>query len=150
MSVAGVDHGGGGVITRGLSRSTIASSPAMDSVTPRTLSDVDTAPDLKDLRRLFNKVYTKWSRAEPIDENDMSAITALYVTEENFLKLTEFREFGKYIALIDYRIRFDELPLMPHGEVAGAIQGYLHDVFQSGTQNSVLVAANDNGIGSSI
>jgi hypothetical protein len=35
-----------------------------------------------------------------VDENDMSAITGLYITEENFLKLHEYREFVKYIGLI--------------------------------------------------
>ena len=118
----------------------------MDSVTPHT---VDPTPDLKGLQRLFNKVYTKWSRLERVDENDMSAITGLYVTEENFLKLTESREFAKYIALIDYHIRFDELPLTPHGEIVGAINSYLYEVFQTTSQNDVLFPALDNGIASS-
>jgi len=50
----------------------------------------------KAFRHLFNQVYKKWSRSEPVDEEDMSAITSVNVSEEHFLKLTETRELGKY------------------------------------------------------
>ena len=99
---------------------------------------------------MFNKVYTKWSRAEPVSKEDMSAITSVHVAEENFLKLTGSRELAKYIALIDYRIRFDELPMKPHGEVVGHMASYLGEVFQTTSANGVLIAASDNGITSSI
>jgi hypothetical protein len=73
--------------------------------------------------RTFNlqslHIYRKWSRAEPVPEDEMTAITSAHITEEEFSKLTECRELAKYIALIDYNIRFDHLPKAPNGEVAG-------------------------------
>ena len=57
---------------------------------------------MKELRRLFNRVYTKWSRGEQIDDGTVAAISNLEVSEEDFLALTGNREYSKYIALIDY------------------------------------------------
>jgi hypothetical protein len=71
------------------------------------------------LRRLFTRVYNKWSRSETVAEEEMSSLTSMYVSEEEFLKLTGNHEFSKYIALIDYHVRFDELPDCPHGEIIG-------------------------------
>jgi hypothetical protein len=53
---------------------------------------------------MFNKVYNRWSRSEPVDDEDMTAITSAYVSEENFLKLTDYRELATHIILIDYHI----------------------------------------------
>lgn len=127
-----------------------ASTGTQGPVATPTPSSVDPTPDIKDLRRMFNKVYSKWSRSELVDEEDMTAITSVHVSEDNFLKLTHSRELAKYIALIDYRIRFDELPKRPHGEVAGYMNNYLGEVFQSTSPAGVLFPASDNGIMSSI
>lgn len=61
----------------------------------------------------------------------MARITSVHVSEEDFLKLTESRELAKYIALIDYRIRFDELPLPPHGEIISYLSDLLSEAFQT-------------------
>jgi len=76
------------------------------------------------LRHLFNRVYTKWSRSEIVEKEKMSSLTSMHVSEEEFLKLTGNREFSKYITLIDYYIRFDELPLRPHSEIIGYMNGF--------------------------
>jgi hypothetical protein len=70
----------------------------------------------------------------------------MHVSEEEFLKLTGNREFSKYIALIDYHVRFDELPNCPHGEIIGYIVVYLLGVFQATSQANVLLAASSNGM----
>ena len=101
------------------------------------------------LRRLFNRVYTKWSRSETVEKEEMSSLTSMHVSEEEFLKLTGNREFSKYIALIDYHIRFDELPLRPHGEIIGYMNGFLMGVFQFASQANVLFPSSDNGMASS-
>jgi len=127
-----------------------AATPTEGSASTPTSSIHDSTHDIKDLRRLFTQVYRKWSRSEPVDEEDMSAITNVHVSEENFLKLTETRELGKYIALIDYHIRFDELPLHPHGQILSYLSDYLSGVFQTTTAANVLFGAADNGMASSI
>lgn len=74
---------------------------------------------------------------------------SMHVSEEEFLEITENRECSKYIALIDYHIRFDELPLRPHGQIIGYMVVYLSGVFQATSQENVLLAASDNGMASS-
>jgi len=76
----------------------------------------------------------------------MSSLTSMHVSEEEFLKITENREFSKYIALIDYHIRFDDFPLRPHGQIMVV---YLSGVFQATSQANVLFGASDNGMASS-
>lgn len=93
---------------------------------------------------MFNKVYNKWSRSEEVDDDDMTAITGAFVSEEDFLKLTNSRELATYIALIEYHIRFDELPRQPHGELVGYMDNVLGQVFQSTTAAGVLFHASHN------
>ena len=80
----------------------------------------------------------------------MSAITSVHVSEEYFLKLTETLELGKYIALIDYHIRFDELPLPPQGQIISYVSDYLSSVLQPTSAGNVLFSAVDKGMASSI
>ena len=138
------------VVTKRITRSNITVTPHESSVSTPTPSIEDPAQNLNELRRLFNKVYKKWSHSEPVDEDDMASITSQYVSEENFLKLTESREFAKYIALIDYHIRFDELPLAPHGEIISYMSDFLSGVFQTTNPANVLFGASDNGMASFI
>lgn len=132
-------------VKRRKANTTVVSTETQGLVAPPIPSNVGPTPDIKELRRMFNKVYSKWSRSELVDAEDMTAITSVYVTEEDFLKLTESRELAKYIALIDYRIRFDEIPKRPHGEVLGYVSQYLGEVFRSTTPAGVLFPASDNG-----
>lgn len=67
-----------------------------------------------------------------------------------FWKLTETRKLGKYIALIDYRIRFDELPLRSHGQIISYMSDYLSEVFQTTGAANVLFGAGNDGTTSSI
>ena len=104
---------------------------------------------MKQLRRLFNRVYSKWSRREEVDEGALAALSNLDVTEEQFLALTGNRESSKYIALIDYRIRFDDLPLRPHGQIISYMSDHLAGVFQTSSPSNVLYGGGDNGMASS-
>lgn len=94
-------------------------------------------------------MYNKWSRSETVAEEEMSSLTSMHVSEEEFLKITENREFSKCIALIDYHIRFDELPLRPRGQIIGYMVVYLSGVFQVTSQANVLFTASHNGMASS-
>ena len=82
-------------------------------------------------------------------EEEMSSLTSMRVSEEEFLKITENCEFSKYIALIDYHIHFDELPVPPQGQIIGYMVVYLSGLFQSMSQANVLFPASDNCMASS-
>jgi hypothetical protein len=127
-----------------ISRTSTSTAQTTSSLVPA--SDED---PMKELRRLFNRVYTKWSRGEQIDEGTVAAISNLDVSEEDFVALTGNREYSKYIALIDYRLRFDEIALSPHGQVIMYMIDHLSNIFQTRSQAHVLFGANDNGMASS-
>src|ERR1700738_707577 len=83
-------------------RSKVASTPTetlTSTATPIVPTSTPSIPDSKALRRLFTRVYNKWSRSETVAEEEMSSLTSMHVSEEEFLKITENREFSKYIAL---------------------------------------------------
>lgn len=85
MSVVADSGGAGGnVVTRRTTVSKVAATPTEGSATTPTLSIHDPTHDTKDFRRLFNQVYKKWSRSEPVDGEDMSAITSVRVSEDFF------------------------------------------------------------------
>ena len=45
-------------------------------------------------------------------------VTSRSISVEDFQTLTTGQQLARYIALIDRKIRFDELPKKPHGELA--------------------------------
>ena len=99
----------------------------------------------KELRLLFNRVYNKWSRYKTVTEKEMSSLTSIHVNEEDFLKLTGNRNLARCITLINYHLRFDQLPPSPHGEIIGYMVFHLSQVFQSTSPANVLFGASDNG-----
>ena len=103
----------------------------------------------KELRRLFNQVYNKWSRYKAVTEKEMSSLTSIHVSEEDFWKLTGNRNLARYITLISYHLRFDQLPPSPHGEIIGYMTFHLSQVFQTTSPANVLFGASDNGAASS-
>jgi len=103
----------------------------------------------KELRRLFNQVYNKWSRHKTVTEKEMSSLTSMHVSEEDFVKLTWNRNLAKYITLINYHLRFDQLPSSPHGQIISYMVFHLSQVFQSSSPANVLFGASDNGAASS-
>ena len=64
----------------------IAFTGTQGSVATHAISDANPTPDIKDAQRIFNTVYSKWPRSEPVDEEGMTAITSVYVTEEFFFE----------------------------------------------------------------
>ena len=76
----------------------------------------------------------------------MRNLTQYYVTVDDFLRLTGNRGLQKYIALIDNRIRFDEIPLSPHGEIIFYMRNFLSEQFQTTNPDNVLYGMSDNGM----
>jgi hypothetical protein len=83
------------------------------------------------------------------DGKDMSSLTSIHVSEEEFLKLTGNRDLAKYITLINYHLRFDQLPPFPHGQIIGYMVDCLSGVFQTMSPANVLFGASHNGVASS-
>jgi hypothetical protein len=127
----------------------VSESPSLSTEHTHNTIFTDNPIALKDIRPLFNRVYKSWSRSEHVDE-DMHNLEQHYVTVDDFLRLTGNRELQKYIALIDNRIRFDEIPLSPHGEIVFHMTNFLSEQFQTTNPGNVLYGMSDNGMASAI
>src|SRR5271170_7058064 len=46
---------------------------------------------IPELYRLFNLVYTKWSRSEPVNQDGVETLVSMHCSEDDFLKLTGSR-----------------------------------------------------------
>ena len=68
------------------------------------------------------------------------------VTVDEFENLTNNRQFQRYIALIDGKIRFDELPGPPHGAIIGKVIKLLGTQSDGPNGVEILVMVNDDGM----
>jgi hypothetical protein len=69
-----------------------------------------------------------------------------HVTVDDFVKLTGNRSLQKYIALVDNHIRFDAIPLSPHGELIFYMANFLSQQFQATQPGNVLYGTSNNGM----
>lgn len=102
--------------------------------------------DYDTLRKSFNKAYNVWFKNNFIPEELYSEIKSYEVTPEEFDKLTKNRQLQRYIALIDGIIRFDELPVPPHGAIIGTINKSLARQLDGPNDMEILVMVNDDGM----
>jgi hypothetical protein len=97
-------------------------------------------------KRLFDRAYNEWYRSGSINEELAEKVTSQSISVEDFQKLTTGRQLARYIALIDRKIRFDELPKKPHGELAHFLAMILSRQFDEGAIGAILVGCSDNGM----
>lgn len=97
-------------------------------------------------KRLFDRAYNQWHRNGVINEELAEKVTSQSISVEDFQKLTTGRQLARYIALIDRKIRFDELPEKPHGELTHFLAMILSRQFDEGAIGAVLVGCSDHGM----
>ena len=97
-------------------------------------------------KKLFDRAYNEWYRRGSINEELAEKVTSQVISVEDFQKLTTARQLARYVALIDGKIRFDELPKKPHGELAHFLSIILSRQFDERAIGAVLVGCSDNGI----
>ena len=96
-------------------------------------------------KKLFDRAYTEWSRGGSINSELAEKITSKLISVGDFQKLTTKRQLARFIALIDGKIRFDELPQKPHGELAHFLAMSLSRQFDEGGVGAILIGCSDNG-----
>jgi hypothetical protein len=103
--------------------------------------------DYEAFRKSFTKAYNSWFRSRSIEPILRSIIESYDLTAEQFDNLTGNRQLQRYITLVDGKIRFEELPETPHGEIIGALIQLLNMqmVGPNDVQTQVLLMTNDNG-----
>jgi hypothetical protein len=119
----------------------------MTSTISRVVGDTKTETiNYETFRKSFDTAYKTWFRSNSIAQNLRKIMNSYQVTPEEFEKLTQNREFQHYIALIDGKIRFDELPGPPHGAIVGSMVKLLARQLDGPNNVEILRMVNDDGM----
>jgi hypothetical protein len=79
---------------------------------------VCSADDLCRFQKDFNRAYHQFYLSRPIAADLDRRVPEFDITIPEFEKITLNKQYQRYITLEEGKIRFDELPLRPHGELA--------------------------------
>jgi hypothetical protein len=100
----------------------------------------------EDFLKCFNRAYNEWFRTSLISPELRKKVEAFEVTMAQFDKITRNRQFQRYVAFIDGRIRFDELSQAPHGEIIGELVQIISHQLTGPNGLSALLMVSANGI----
>ena len=122
--------------------STVTTSRRTRSIsTPATQPDNSESVSPHEFKAIYNGVYQRFYRLKKISAEDESQIAAYEVDIDEFVRLTEHKQYAGYISLIDGRVIFHEVPNAPHGQVID----YLVISITSQLNLTMFAGAVDNG-----
>ena len=116
---------------------------------PQPTAVVDPEAEVTDnetFKKSFDKAYNTWFRWNLIAADLRKIVESYEVTAEEFEQLAGNRQSRRYIALINGRIRFDELSGPPHGAIIGRITKLLGTQLDGPNGVEMLCTVNDDGI----
>jgi hypothetical protein len=85
-------------------------------------------------------------RKRTVDKASASCIAGRVLTMDEFDQLTMNKQLQRYIALLDGRIKFFDIPNCPHAEIIGHLTFTIGNQLGIGTPGSMLVFESDNGM----
>jgi Uma2 family endonuclease len=92
--------------------------------------------------KIFNRAYRRFRKANKLESSEEeNLICAREVTLAEFDRLTENKQYARYISLIDGRIIFHEVPNAPHGQIID----YLAFNLNTQLDRQMFLGAVDNG-----
>src|SRR5579859_6588590 len=91
--------------------------------------------------KVFNDIYQRFYKSHKVSPEDIQEISARVVELHEFERLTECKQYARYISLMDGRIIFHEIPNAPHGQIIDCL------VFSISSQidRTKFMGAADNG-----
>jgi hypothetical protein len=106
----------------------------------RSTASIDVASP-KEFENIFSRVYQRFYNSNKISAEDEKLICAQEVEVDEFDRLTDCKQYARYISLMDGRISFHEVPNAPHGQVIDCL------VFSVNSQieRNMLIGTVDNG-----
>lgn len=110
------------------------------------LSLPDTHMTIQAFTKKFNRLYDQMYIRHNFDDNLRLEISKTLISMDLFDKLTLGKRYQGSIALIDGRIRFDEIPNRPHGDIAGYITASINNSVGVMLPGSILMPCCDNGM----
>jgi hypothetical protein len=78
--------------------------------------------NIEAFKKKFNRAYSAWFRAHSLPTQLRTEIENQQITMELFDALTLGKQLQRYISLIDSRMRFEEIPVAPHGSIIGIVE----------------------------
>jgi len=94
----------------------------------------------------FNRLYDQMYIRCDVDDTLRLEISNTLISMDLFDKLTLGKRYQGRIALIDGRIRFDEIPLSPHGQVIGYLAVSISNSVGFMLPGAILMPCSDNDI----
>ena len=92
--------------------------------------------------KLFNRVYQNFYNANEISLEEEKLISSQKIDLDEFDRLTQHKQYARYISLLDGRIIFHQVPNAPHGQVIDCLIFSIH----SQIDRNMFIGAVDNGI----
>jgi hypothetical protein len=99
---------------------------------------ISSSPSIKGIMSVFQTSIITPSLRKTVESHELAM--------DRFDRITRNRQFQRYIALIDGRIRFDELPEPPHGAIIGDLVQIISNQHAGPNGLPILVMVGDNGI----
>ena len=97
----------------------------------------------------FNKLYDQFYRYDNVDQTLMDEVCGTYITMDLFDKITLGKQYQSRIALIDGKIRLDEIPLKPHGQIIGHLNYKITQMLGQDLPGALFMPIEDNGMSAS-
>jgi hypothetical protein len=96
----------------------------------------------------FNRIYDQYyiRGGADIDQNLLGEICNTMISMDFFDTLTLGKRYQGRIALIDGKVRFDQIPLPPHGQVIGSLTSCIVRALGVGLPGAMLQMYSDNGM----
>jgi len=77
----------------------------------------------------------------------MDEVCGTYITMDLFDKITLGKQYQSRIALIDGKVRLDEIPLKPHGQIIGHLKYKITQMLGQDLPGATFMPIEGNGIG---
>lgn len=101
---------------------------------------------VKQYTKKFNKLYDQYYRYNNVDQPLMDEVCTTEISMELFDKIILGKEYQNRIALIDGRVRLDEIPLKPHGEIIDHLKYKITQMLGQDLPGATFMDVADNGM----
>ena len=101
---------------------------------------------VKQFTKKFNKLYNQYYRYNNVDQTLMDEVCGTEITMDLFDKITLGKQYQSRIALIDGKVRLDEVPLTPHGEIIGHLNYKITQMLGQDLPGATFGPIEDNGM----
>src|SRR5205085_4920158 len=101
---------------------------------------------VKEFTKKFNKLYHQFYWYDNVDQTLMDKVCGTYITMDLFDKITLGKQYQNRIAFIDGKVRLDEIPLKPHGQIIGHLNYKVTQMLGQDLPGTTFMLTEDNGM----